>query len=264
MVVYAYGFPCDARKAEDGWIVVECPALPGCVSQGKDEQEALANIKEAIAAWLWAEDQKANFRRPQSASNRKFSSRSNGIYGGLQVEPAPGGPACQHFRQGCSEGLSKSGMANNRSGRKPSVMSKPGLRVNLSDPPAQRAIRRHSSRPHPQCRNDRRGISGPAQPQRRPMDFSFACHTLWDLVSQSGRALTFPCSRSAAFPHFIELLNSHRPIRKDRPNIQFPAHRLDHAAQRAQIYVRAVIPSPVGVCVRTPLSFKTISCSRGA
>lgn len=45
--------------AEDGWIVAECPALPGCVSQGKDEPEALANIKEAIAAWLWAEDRKA-------------------------------------------------------------------------------------------------------------------------------------------------------------------------------------------------------------
>ncbi|MFQ5673778.1 MAG: type II toxin-antitoxin system HicB family antitoxin [Nitrospinales bacterium] len=46
-------------KAEDGWIVAECPALPGCVSQGKDEKEALENIKEAITAWLWAEDQKA-------------------------------------------------------------------------------------------------------------------------------------------------------------------------------------------------------------
>jgi predicted RNase H-like HicB family nuclease len=44
---------------EDGWIVAECPALPGCISQGKDEQEALANIKEAITGWLWAEDQKA-------------------------------------------------------------------------------------------------------------------------------------------------------------------------------------------------------------
>jgi predicted RNase H-like HicB family nuclease len=44
---------------EDGWIVAECPALPGCVSQGKSQQEALANIKEAITAWLWAEDQKA-------------------------------------------------------------------------------------------------------------------------------------------------------------------------------------------------------------
>ena len=44
---------------EDGWIVAECPALPGCISQGKTEQEAIANIKEAITAWLWAEDQKA-------------------------------------------------------------------------------------------------------------------------------------------------------------------------------------------------------------
>ncbi|MGB7210603.1 MAG: type II toxin-antitoxin system HicB family antitoxin [Pyrinomonadaceae bacterium] len=47
------------EKDEDGWIVAECPSLPGCVSQGKTEQEALENIKEAITAWLWAEDQKA-------------------------------------------------------------------------------------------------------------------------------------------------------------------------------------------------------------
>ena len=44
---------------EAGWIVAECPALPGCFSQGRDEKEALANIREAITAWLWAEDQKA-------------------------------------------------------------------------------------------------------------------------------------------------------------------------------------------------------------
>jgi predicted RNase H-like HicB family nuclease len=44
---------------EDGWIVAECPALPGCVSQGKDEKEALVNIREAITGWHWAEDQKA-------------------------------------------------------------------------------------------------------------------------------------------------------------------------------------------------------------
>jgi predicted RNase H-like HicB family nuclease len=47
------------KEDEDGWIVAECPALPGCISQGKTEQETLANIKEAITAWLWAEDQKA-------------------------------------------------------------------------------------------------------------------------------------------------------------------------------------------------------------
>jgi predicted RNase H-like HicB family nuclease len=43
---------------ESGWIVAEVPELPGCVSQGKDEAEALANIKEAIVAWRWAEEQK--------------------------------------------------------------------------------------------------------------------------------------------------------------------------------------------------------------
>ena len=47
------------EQAEDGWIVAEVPALPGCVSQGKDEKDALDNIKEAIIAWLWAEDKKA-------------------------------------------------------------------------------------------------------------------------------------------------------------------------------------------------------------
>jgi predicted RNase H-like HicB family nuclease len=52
-------FHVTLEQAEDGWIVVECPALSGCVSQGADEQEALENIKEAITAWLWAEDQKA-------------------------------------------------------------------------------------------------------------------------------------------------------------------------------------------------------------
>jgi len=52
-------FHVTLEQAEDNWIVAECPALPGCVSQGRDEQEALVNIKEAIIAWLWAEDQKA-------------------------------------------------------------------------------------------------------------------------------------------------------------------------------------------------------------
>jgi predicted RNase H-like HicB family nuclease len=52
-------FHVTLERAEDGWWVAQCPALPGCVSQGKDEKEALENIKEAITAWLWAEDQEA-------------------------------------------------------------------------------------------------------------------------------------------------------------------------------------------------------------
>ena len=52
-------FHVTLDHAEDGWVVAQCPALPGCVSQGKDEKEALENIREAITAWLWAEDRKA-------------------------------------------------------------------------------------------------------------------------------------------------------------------------------------------------------------
>ena len=36
------------EKDEDGVYVATCPFLPGCVSQGKTESEALKNIKEAI------------------------------------------------------------------------------------------------------------------------------------------------------------------------------------------------------------------------
>ena len=35
-------------RGEDGYIVAECPTLPGCVSQGKTREEALKNIREAI------------------------------------------------------------------------------------------------------------------------------------------------------------------------------------------------------------------------
>lgn len=36
------------ERDEDGVWVVECPSIPGCVSQGKTKSEALANIREAI------------------------------------------------------------------------------------------------------------------------------------------------------------------------------------------------------------------------
>lgn len=39
---------------EDGYWVAECPSLPGCVSQGKTKEEAIANIKEAITAYAAA------------------------------------------------------------------------------------------------------------------------------------------------------------------------------------------------------------------
>jgi len=39
---------------EDGYWVVECPSLPGCVSQGSTKEEAVANIKEAIRGYVAA------------------------------------------------------------------------------------------------------------------------------------------------------------------------------------------------------------------
>ena len=39
-------------RDEDGIWIIECPAIPGCVSQGDTKEEALANIREAIALCL--------------------------------------------------------------------------------------------------------------------------------------------------------------------------------------------------------------------
>ena len=36
------------ERDEDGMLIAECPAIPGCVSQGKTEQEATENIRDAI------------------------------------------------------------------------------------------------------------------------------------------------------------------------------------------------------------------------
>ncbi len=45
-------FLVTVDRDEDGIWVVECPSIPGCVSQGKTKPEALANVKEAIEACL--------------------------------------------------------------------------------------------------------------------------------------------------------------------------------------------------------------------
>lgn len=45
-------FKVIITEGEDGWYVVEVPALPGCISQGKTKNEALENIKEAIELYL--------------------------------------------------------------------------------------------------------------------------------------------------------------------------------------------------------------------
>ncbi len=44
--------PVTLERDESGFIVAECPSIPGCISQGKTEEEALANLREAAVACL--------------------------------------------------------------------------------------------------------------------------------------------------------------------------------------------------------------------
>lgn len=39
-------------RGEDGYWVAECPGLPGCISQGETYEEAVSNIREAMAVYL--------------------------------------------------------------------------------------------------------------------------------------------------------------------------------------------------------------------
>jgi antitoxin HicB len=45
-------FRVTIEPDEDGVFVAECPALPGCVSQGKTRDEAMTNIRDAIQGYL--------------------------------------------------------------------------------------------------------------------------------------------------------------------------------------------------------------------
>ena len=45
-------FIVTISQDEDGMFIAECPVIPGCISQGKTEQEAIENIKDAIKQCL--------------------------------------------------------------------------------------------------------------------------------------------------------------------------------------------------------------------
>jgi predicted RNase H-like HicB family nuclease len=45
-------FLVTIEQDEAGYYVAECPALPGCLSQGRSREEALGNIREAILVSL--------------------------------------------------------------------------------------------------------------------------------------------------------------------------------------------------------------------
>jgi predicted RNase H-like HicB family nuclease len=53
---------------EDGAFIAECPSIPGCVSQGKTEEEAERNIEQAIRECL---EVRAERGMPLSVSTRE-------------------------------------------------------------------------------------------------------------------------------------------------------------------------------------------------
>ncbi len=45
-------FLVNIDRDEDGVWIVECPSIPGCVSQGNTKDEAIDNVREAIRLCL--------------------------------------------------------------------------------------------------------------------------------------------------------------------------------------------------------------------
>jgi antitoxin HicB len=45
-------FKVTIEQDEDGRFMAQCPALPGCISEGTNREEAVTNIKDAIEGYL--------------------------------------------------------------------------------------------------------------------------------------------------------------------------------------------------------------------
>lgn len=61
-------FTITISRDEDGMFIVECPSIPGCVSQGKTEEEAQRNIQDAIKQSL---EVRAELGMPLTISTRE-------------------------------------------------------------------------------------------------------------------------------------------------------------------------------------------------
>jgi len=58
------------EQGENGYVIATCPSLRGCHTQGSTEAEALANIREAIAACLAALNDRARREAEKSKKRR--------------------------------------------------------------------------------------------------------------------------------------------------------------------------------------------------
>ena len=72
---------------EDGWTVASCRALPGCHSQGRMKDEALANIREAIEGYL-----------------ASMGTHGDATGGGFRLEPV----STPYYRHACMAAVSRS------------------------------------------------------------------------------------------------------------------------------------------------------------
>lgn len=61
-------FNITLDRDEDGVWIAECPAIPGCVSQGTTKEEALDNVKDAIRLCL---DVRAELGLPLTVETRQ-------------------------------------------------------------------------------------------------------------------------------------------------------------------------------------------------
>jgi predicted RNase H-like HicB family nuclease len=65
------------RKGADGYIVAECPEVPGAISQGKNEQEAIENVQDVVSTCFgmilrdWMTEAKKNLQRTAPRSRRQ-------------------------------------------------------------------------------------------------------------------------------------------------------------------------------------------------
>ncbi len=62
-------FMITISRDEDGVFISECPSIPGCISQGRTEDEAQFNIQDAIKQTL---DVRAELGMPLTISTRQI------------------------------------------------------------------------------------------------------------------------------------------------------------------------------------------------
>ncbi len=67
--------PLDKEEGGGGWLII-FPDVPGCMSDGETPEEAMANGRDALAAWIKAaEDVGREIPRPDARPSGKFVAR---------------------------------------------------------------------------------------------------------------------------------------------------------------------------------------------